>query len=60
MYFNNYNINDMKYFVQESIGGWRQSPIYSGSKSACRYYCRQNNMHFGHIVSEEELVIDYL
>ena len=48
--------------VQETIGGWRQNPIMTGSLQECRDYMGEENT--GNkclsIVPEEELEIDYL
>lgn len=52
------NIN---YYVQETIGGWRQTPIMTGTLQECRDYINEENGNKSlAIVPEEELEIDYL
>lgn len=51
-----------KFYVQETIGGWRQTPVFEGSYNDCVKYLNERNdsrNSFG-IVSEEELEVDYL
>lgn len=52
-----------KYYVQETIGGWKQTPICSGTYEECVQYmnnnCNDSRSSFA-IVSEEELEVDYL
>jgi hypothetical protein len=48
------------YYVQETIGGWRQNAIFQGSKEECEKYLE--SCHNGHyaIVAEEDYEVDYL
>lgn len=52
-----------KYFVQETIGGWKQTPCFEGTYEECvQYlndYCNDSRSSFT-IVSENELQVDYL
>lgn len=53
-----------KYFVQETIGGWKQNAIYSGTYDECLYFEQEHNLNSGTssfaIVHESEYVVDYL
>lgn len=52
-----------KYYVQETIGGWKQTPVFEGTYEECVQY-QKNNCNDGRssfaIVSKEELEVDYL
>lgn len=52
------------FYVQETIGGWRQNPIFEGSYEECKRYMEENFLYQRqtayNIVSEEELEVDYL
>lgn len=51
-----------KFYVQETIGGWRQTPVFEGTYNECVKYLNERNdsrSAFA-IVREEELEIDYL
>lgn len=51
----------MKYFVQETVGGWRQVAIFEGSYDECLEYRNSNCFHGNWaIVSELEYEVDYL
>jgi NDP-sugar pyrophosphorylase family protein len=52
------------YYVQETIGGWRQPAIFKGTLEECQkyyrdYYCGYGNSIY-HIVHEEDYEVDYL
>ena len=51
-----------KHYVQETIGGWRQTPVFEGSYNECVQYLieRNDSRSSFAIVSEEELEVDYL
>lgn len=50
-----------KYFVQETIGGWKQTAIFFGTYDECRQFEAQHclNDNFN-IVHESEYEVDYL
>lgn len=52
-----------KYFVQETIGGWKQTPCFEGTYEECiqylNNYCNDSRSSFT-IVGENELQVDYL
>ena len=51
-----------KHYVQETIGGWWQTPVFEGYYNECVQYlskCNDSRSSFA-IVSEEELEVDYL
>ena len=50
-----------KFYLQETIGGWRQVPVFEGSYEECleKYWEVINSGSFA-VVSEEDLEIDYL
>lgn len=52
-----------RFYVQETIGGWRQTPILEGTYEECaKYlndYCNDSRSSFT-IVGENELQVDYL
>lgn len=52
-----------KYFVQETIGGWKQTPCFEGTYKECIQYlnnnCNDSRSSFI-IVGENELQVDYL
>ena len=52
----------MKYYIQETIGGWRQRAIFQGTLKECEEYYEDNHLHNGNyrIVSEDEYEEDYL
>ena len=49
------------YYVQETIGGWRQNAIFCGSKEECKKYLNEN-YHNGsfNIVADCDYEVDYL
>lgn len=52
------------YYVQETIGGWRQNAAFDGTLAQCNEYWRdmhldQSNSSWD-IVSEEDYEVDYL
>ena len=51
----------MKYYVQETVGGWKQVPVFEGSRAACYDYLasRRSNGSYS-VVSYRDLQIDYL
>lgn len=51
----------MKFYIQETIGGWKQVPVFEGSYEEClEFYERVFQSGSYAIVSKEELEIDYL
>ena len=51
-----------KYYIQETIGGWRQTPVFEGTYNECVQHlntCNDSRSSFA-IVREEELEVDYL
>ena len=51
-----------KYYVQETIGGWRQTPVFEGTYNECVQYiskCNDSRSSYA-IVGENELQVDYL
>lgn len=49
------------FYVQETIGGWRQNAVFSGTRAECEEYF--NNYCSGGsyaIVSADEYEVDYL
>ena len=49
------------YHVQETIGGWRQVPVFSGSKTACYDYLANSCSNGSYsIVADKDLQVDYL
>ena len=52
-----------KFYVQETIGGWKQTPSFEGTYEECvQYlndYCNDSRSSFT-IVSENELQVDCL
>lgn len=52
-----------KFYVQETIGGWKQTPSFEGTYKECvQYlndYCNDSRNSFT-IVAENELQVDYL
>lgn len=61
--FTNTVDTEMKYFVQETIGGWRQNAVFCGSLNECREYmnerCTKSNDCWN-IVPESDYRVDYL
>ena len=55
------NFKEDVYCVQETIGGWRQNPTFTGTLEKCREYigdyCHNGNYA---IVPETEVEVDYL
>lgn len=53
-----------KYYVQETIGGWRQNAIFEGTLEECEEYFDSHFCWYGTncyaIVPEEEYEVDYL
>jgi len=49
----------IEYCVQETIGGWRQNPIFTGNLDQCREYICDCNGNFA-IVPKDECEVDYL
>ena len=49
------------YYVQETIGGWRQNAVFNGTLKECSRYLDEN-YHRGSysIVSESDYKVDYL
>ena len=52
---------DKKFYLQETIGGWRQVAAFSGTYEECkeRYNEVINNGHYS-VVAEEDYEVDYL
>lgn len=53
----------MNYYVQETIGGWRQNAVFEGTLEECQNYYNSNHLYTQcgwSIVSEEEYEVDYL
>ena len=53
----------MKFYIQETIGGWRQNAIFSGTFQECKDYFENNPiLYYGNysIVSENEYEVDYI
>lgn len=51
----------MKYYIQETIGGWRQNAIYSGSLKDCEKFIKENSLNGSFsIVDENEYEVDYI
>lgn len=49
------------FYVQETIGGWRQNAIFSGSYEECEEYLNTScHNGFYAIVSDKEYEVDYL
>lgn len=52
------------YYVQETVGGWRQNAAFDGTLAQCKEYWR--DMHLDqsngswNIVSEDDYEVDYL
>lgn len=47
------------YFVQEIIGGWKQTPCFQGTLEACEDYVNENNSNKSLFVTDSPEV-DYL
>ena len=47
------------YYVQESIGGWKQTPCFEGTLAECQNYVRENNSNKSLFVTDKPEV-DYL
>lgn len=54
-------IYNMVYHVQETIGGWRQNAVFTGTYKECEEYM-SNYCHNGSyaIVCDDDYEIDYL
>lgn len=53
--------NDNLYVVQETIGGWRQNPIFKGTYEECEQYCADYCTGGNYaIVPFDEYEVDYL
>lgn len=53
--------NEDLWHVQETIGGWRQEPVFSGTYDECAEYCDEYCTNGSYdIVSDEDLAVDYL
>lgn len=51
----------MNYYVQETIGGWRQNAIFCGTHEECEAYYDENCSNGNYsIVHEDEYEVDYL
>ena len=52
-----------KYYIQETIGGWRQTPVFEGTYEECvqylKDYCNDSRTSYN-IIDENELQVDYL
>lgn len=49
------------YYVQETIGGWRQNAVFQGTYNECEKYIAEwcHNGCFN-IVSEDDYEVDYI
>ena len=47
------------FFVQEVIGGWKQSPCFQGTQEECERFVRENNSNKSLFVTDKPEV-DYL
>lgn len=47
------------FFVQETIGGWKQTPCYEGTLEECEKYVRENNSNRALWITDKPEV-DYL
>ena len=47
------------FYVQESIGGWKQTPCFEGTLAECQNYVRENNSNKSLFVTDKPEV-DYL
>ena len=47
------------YFVQETIGGWKQNPCFQGTYKECEKYVRENNSNRSLFITNNPEV-DYL
>lgn len=53
--------NDESWYVQETIGGWRQNAIFSGTEEECRKYLEDDTSNNAiRLVHESEYEVDYL
>lgn len=53
----------MKYYVQQTIGGWRQNATYCGTLEECEAYAEKRHLNAQTgwaIVSEYNYRVDYL
>lgn len=51
------------WFIQQTIGGWRQNAVFQGTIEECEKYYEDNHLHsqVGYsIISEEDYEVDYL
>lgn len=50
-----------KYYVQETIGGWRQTALFEGTYDECQEYMESVSTSSSiSIVSEADYEVDYL
>lgn len=47
------------FYCQETIGGWRQVAVFSGTYEECLEFCEDQNGQY-YIVPESEYEVDYL
>lgn len=52
-------INVKKFFVQETIGGWKQTPCFEGTLEECEKFVIENNSNKSLFVTDNPDV-DYL
>lgn len=52
-------INVKKFFVQETIGGWKQTPCFEGTLEECEKFVIENNSNRSLFVTDNPDV-DYL
>lgn len=53
--------NNETWYVQETIGGWRQNPVFSGTYDECVDYLNSTSINGAvSIVPESEMEVDYL
>ena len=53
----------MTYYVQQNMGGWKQTATFHGTKEECQEYYKSRNLDTQtgwSIVSEDEYEVDYL
>jgi hypothetical protein len=49
------------YHIQQTIGGWKQNPMFSGTLKECQDWLEDNQQKLAtDIVADEDLVVDYL
>ena len=53
--------NNETWYVQETIGGWRQNPVFSGTYDECVDYLNSTSINGAvSIVPVSEMEVDYL